>query len=94
MEKVRPDGSGPHRIGSPIQMNEDVYSMLFVSCLNSDYYYYYEHKDKIEEEERRLSLSPEVRPATASKLASPSPVLMKHRSTQEEINQQVKKKIK
>ena len=50
-EMIRVCGTGPCRIGHPIPMGEDVYSMLFANCLNSDYFYYYKNKDKIEAEE-------------------------------------------
>lgn len=34
-------GSGPCRIGLPIVLGEDIYSMLYVSCITSHYLYYF-----------------------------------------------------
>lgn len=37
---AREVGSGPCRIGLPIVLGQDIYSMLYVSCITSDYLYY------------------------------------------------------
>ncbi len=36
-------GSGARRIRSHLELDEDIYAMLFVACLNSDYHFYLEH---------------------------------------------------
>ena len=35
-------GSGPLRIGNSIQLDEDIYSLFFVSTMHPDYIYYYD----------------------------------------------------
>ena len=37
----REAGTGPCRLGSSIEIGDDVYSMLFASCIRYDYIYYY-----------------------------------------------------
>ena len=69
-------GTGPIRIGHPIPMGEDVYSMLFANCLNSDYFYYYKNKDQIvaeeekEEDDKRISQLLEEKQAYQRKLSN------------------------
>ena len=41
MEIVREYGAGPVRIGNQIPMGEDIYTMLFASCIKYEYLYYY-----------------------------------------------------
>ena len=36
----REAGTGPCRLGSSIEIGDDVYSMLFASCIRYDYIYY------------------------------------------------------
>jgi len=46
----RPIGSGPLRVGTPLSLGGDIYSMLFVSCFYAEHLYYYMHiKDKEDE---------------------------------------------
>lgn len=39
---TREIGTGPCRIDDQLILTEDIYSMFFAACLNSDYIYYYE----------------------------------------------------
>ena len=38
---VREPGEGPIRIGHPMALGEDIYSMLFAACIDPDYLFYY-----------------------------------------------------
>ena len=40
-EQKRESGSGPIRIGTQLELSEDVYSMLFVSTMDHKYVYYH-----------------------------------------------------
>ena len=59
-------------------MGEDVYSMLFANCLNSDYFYYYKNKDQIvaeeekekEENDKRISQLEEKKQGDQRKLSN------------------------
>ena len=42
-DEVTMQGSGPRRMGSFLSFGEDIYSMLYVACLNSDYHFYNQH---------------------------------------------------
>ena len=42
MELEREYGTGPFRIGTSIPLGDDIYSMLFASCLRHEYLYYYD----------------------------------------------------
>ena len=42
----RRPGSGPLRIGECMEINSDLYSMLFVSALRPEYVYYYDKETK------------------------------------------------
>jgi hypothetical protein len=35
-------GTGPIRIGKPISMTQDLYSMFFVTCLKTEYIFYHQ----------------------------------------------------
>ena len=39
---MREAGAGEQRIGTSIQLTEDLYSMLFVTCFHAEYIVYYE----------------------------------------------------
>ena len=45
-------GSGPIRVGTPISLNSDIYSMLFVSCFYAEHLYYYKYIEGQEEHEQ------------------------------------------
>ncbi len=43
-------GSGARRLGSYLELGEDIYSMLYVACLNADYHFYNQYVlDKLED---------------------------------------------
>ena len=42
MNKVRTMGTGPRRIGNPIPLTEDIYSMFFVTCLKTEFLYFHQ----------------------------------------------------
>lgn len=51
LELDRPIGEGKLRIGDSIPIGEDIFSMLFVSCIHSRYIYYADYiAPKLEEE--------------------------------------------
>jgi hypothetical protein len=41
IKMVREPGEGPVRIGLSMSLDEDIYSMLFVACIDPDYLFYY-----------------------------------------------------
>ena len=44
MERKRPQGSGPVRIGTEVELGMDIYSMLFASYFSHELACYYEKK--------------------------------------------------
>ena len=42
MKESRAAGMGLQRIGTKLQLSEDLYSMLFVTCFHPEYIVYYE----------------------------------------------------
>jgi len=47
-KEFRP-GNGEMRLGTNIQLEDDLYSMLFTSCIAADYVVAAEHRKKCEE---------------------------------------------
>ena len=52
LKKPRDVGTGPVRIGKPIILDQDIYSLFWISTMHPDYIYYYDKIDPNEDEIR------------------------------------------
>ena len=59
--RTREKGSGPRRIGYPIPLTEDIYSMFFATCLKTEFIYFHQETNSEKNPQKFKELRKELK---------------------------------